>query len=719
MLLGMLMTLFGRNFVERSRRQTGETSVRFSTLAKRSAEICPASHSVFAMLLLLAGFGAACNFGGSKTSSSVLVTVSPSSAQVNVGITAKFTVNVTGTTNTAVTWKVNGKESGNSTVGTISTTGLYTAPGTVPSPAAVTITAVSQADGNAKGSATVTVLAAATVSVSPAAATVLSGASQQFNATVQGTGSSAVNWSVDALVGGNATLGTIDSNGLYTAPATPPPGGTITVTATSVSDSTQSGSATVSIQFGVGALKGQYSFLLKGRGSGSPLARIGSIVADGEGNITSGIEDVNTTKAVTTVLFNSGTYTIGADGRGTLSLTNNTVGTLTFFISVVRNTHGFLVETDASAAATGAFYQQTPSAFSTSGLSGPYVFDFSGVDTSGYPESVVGRFTSDGGGHLQNGVLDENDNATNSGATSFTSSSYQTDATYGSTFGRGVASIHGLSFVYYIVDTTRAEFLQTDYPAMTAGEILAQQSPPSSLSGFSGGFAFAGYGSTKASSSSSGSSVARGGRFTADGAGNLSSLLLVSNSGGSARPVPSSGTLTGTYTIDTSGNGRGTMTFTDQSAGTFTFVFYLVSSTEAVFQDTSKSIIVNGTLLGQSPTSVTQATLAGNHAFSWGGVNSGEDDFSGQIALTSAASSNASGTIDFNEAGTVGSNVTIRGTFSLSGDGTSRNSFSLSTVNSSTSGSFSFAAFIVDQNRVLYVSTDDKDVIIGRSERQF
>ena len=716
---GMIMSQWSGSVSEQLRRKTVEEPAGASTCAKRGIESCSTSFSTLAMALLFTMFTTACNFGGSKSPSSIQVTVTPSTANVNVGISASFSAAVTGTTNTAVTWEVNGKQSGNSTVGTISTTGVYTAPGTVPNPAKVAITAVSQADGSSKGSATVTVLTAATVSVSPAAATVLSGAPKHFNATVQGTSCSTVTWSVNGVVGGNATLGTIDSGGGYTAPLAPPPGGTVTITATSVCDSTQSGSATVSVQFGVGALKGQYAFLLKGSGSGSSLARIGSIVADGEGNITSGIEDVNTTKAVSTVLFNSGTYTVGTDGRGTLSLTNNTVGTLTFFISLVSNTHGFLVETDTSATATGAFYQQSPSLFSASALSGPYVFDFSGVDTSGYPESIAGRFTSDGGGHLQSGVLDENDNATNSGATSFTNSSYQIDTTYGSSFGRGVASINGLSFAFYIVDRTRAEFLQTDDPAMTTGEILAQQSPPSSLSGFSGGFGFVGYGSTKASSSASGSPVARGGRLSADGAGKLSGLLLISNSGGKAIAVPSSGTLTGTYAIDTSGDGRGTMTFTDPSAGTFTFVFYLISSTQAVFQDTSKSIVVDGTLLGQSSTSVTQAALAGSHAFGWGGINSGEDDFSGQVTLTSAASSNASGTIDFNEAGTVDSNITIRGTFGLSGDGTSRNSFSMATVNSSVSGSFSFAAFIIDANTVLYVSIDDKDVIIGRSERQF
>ena len=46
----------------------------------------------------------------------------------------QFTATVTGTTNTAVTWSVNGVAGGNSTVGTISTSGAYTAPATAPEP---------------------------------------------------------------------------------------------------------------------------------------------------------------------------------------------------------------------------------------------------------------------------------------------------------------------------------------------------------------------------------------------------------------------------------------------------------------------------------------------------------------------------------------------------------------------------------------------------------
>src|SRR5205085_1083823 len=91
---------------------------------------------------------------------SVSVTASPTSATVAAGGTQQFTAMVQNTSNAAVTWQVNGMTGGNATVGTISSSGLYTAPGVVPNPATVTVTAVSQADATKSASAQVTITAA-------------------------------------------------------------------------------------------------------------------------------------------------------------------------------------------------------------------------------------------------------------------------------------------------------------------------------------------------------------------------------------------------------------------------------------------------------------------------------------------------------------------------------------------------------------------------------
>jgi hypothetical protein len=179
-----------------------------------------------------------CGGSGSSTPPpQIFVTVSPSTATVSVGHTQQFTATVTGTTNTGVTWSV---ASGSSN-GTITAAGVYTAPASVPNPATVTVTATSQADSTKFASATVTVQPS--VQVLPYGVTLQVNGIQQFTANVMGTTNQAVTWSL----AGGAADGTITPTGFYTAPAAVPNPAQVTVQATSVADTTQSGTATVTV----------------------------------------------------------------------------------------------------------------------------------------------------------------------------------------------------------------------------------------------------------------------------------------------------------------------------------------------------------------------------------------------------------------------------------------------------------------------------------------
>lgn len=100
------------------------------------------------------------------------VTVTCASATVQVEQTDQCTANVQGTSNPSqtVTWAVNSAASGNSTVGTISSAGLYTAPDPIPSSgSAITITATSQADSTKYATAQISLTypAPSLISVSP------------------------------------------------------------------------------------------------------------------------------------------------------------------------------------------------------------------------------------------------------------------------------------------------------------------------------------------------------------------------------------------------------------------------------------------------------------------------------------------------------------------------------------------------------------------------
>lgn len=184
------------------------------------------------------------------------VTLSPSDPSVALGATQQFTATVAGAKNSGVTWAVNSTTGGAAATGTISATGLYTAPAKMPSPATVTVTATSAQDPTASASTTVTLTAAAdvTVTVTPATVTLNPGQKQDFQAAVTGASNTAVNWSVNGTAGGSASVGTIDGNGHYIAPATVPSPAQVTVTATSQADAKASGSATVTVQAAQSAL---------------------------------------------------------------------------------------------------------------------------------------------------------------------------------------------------------------------------------------------------------------------------------------------------------------------------------------------------------------------------------------------------------------------------------------------------------------------------------
>lgn len=87
-----------------------------------------------------------------------------------------------------------------------------------------------------------------TISISPTTQTLRLDQTRQFTATVNNTTNKAVTWSVSGVVGGNTTLGTISTSGLYTPPAVLPSGNSVTVRATSVANTTKFADAVVSLQ---------------------------------------------------------------------------------------------------------------------------------------------------------------------------------------------------------------------------------------------------------------------------------------------------------------------------------------------------------------------------------------------------------------------------------------------------------------------------------------
>lgn len=114
---------------------------------------------------LLQLYLSACGGGGGSgspsplapTITSVTLSCSPSTVQTNQTSQCSATVYGTGNFDSSVSWSVNDVPTGNSTVGTISSSGLYSAPNRVPSPQTVTVKAVSRADSTKSATSSVTI----------------------------------------------------------------------------------------------------------------------------------------------------------------------------------------------------------------------------------------------------------------------------------------------------------------------------------------------------------------------------------------------------------------------------------------------------------------------------------------------------------------------------------------------------------------------------------
>ena len=194
--------------------------------------------------------------------------ISPSSANVALSQTQSFSAAFCLAAGQSIAWDVNGIAGGDSTLGTITTSGptsaVYTAPAGLPSQNPMTVHAVvspQPSGGPESAAATVTVTGGGiTVSVSPPTATLAATQHAMFAATVAGTPDATATWAVNGIPNGNVTVGQVCLSGsgvcvapsapvsgsiFYFAPASTPGAGSVTLTAASHADPSRNASATI------------------------------------------------------------------------------------------------------------------------------------------------------------------------------------------------------------------------------------------------------------------------------------------------------------------------------------------------------------------------------------------------------------------------------------------------------------------------------------------
>jgi hypothetical protein len=230
---------------------------------------------IFGFLLIVFLFLQGCAGSASRESSgggappppaSISVSVAPATMTVQASQTQTLTATVQNdSASKGVTWAVSGAGCSAAACGSLSAASsasgsgvTYTAPTNVPNPATVTVTATSVADGTKSSATSITITAPPApiaVALSATSASVLTGATQAFTATVQNdSANKGVSWTLAGSGCSGPTCGTLSTptsaSGAaitYTAPATVPTPATVTLTATSVADNTKSAAATITL----------------------------------------------------------------------------------------------------------------------------------------------------------------------------------------------------------------------------------------------------------------------------------------------------------------------------------------------------------------------------------------------------------------------------------------------------------------------------------------
>lgn len=524
---------------------------------------------------------------------------------------------------------------------------------------------------------------------------------------------------------------------IYTPPVAPPnsPVTTnlaypVTITATSVSDSSQSVSTTMNIAQ-------QYAFVMAGYAA---YGMVGSVTLDGNGGVT-GETDYSTNGNFASFPI-TGTYSVDATtGFGTMSW--NIVGccSQTNALTATSNSHLTMAEVDQFAGLTfgaaGNMDLQT-APYSSAQVSGGYSFTLSGYDgAQGFNGSWGGIFTADGVGTISGGVFDT---SLGGGASGYSSTTFTGRFTAPDANGRGIMDLsNGASYVYYIVtpevlrltavnDSTNSHTVQT---AGNTGTAYGQGSLATSATNaaLTGNFIFSDVGFT--SDNNGGEQGAAAGQFSTDGQGNITSGIADINAFGTVSTVSLAGS---TYSI--SGSPRGTLTAASGQA----YNVYLTDPNLNLL-DPNNSTGGGGALLLEAdagdtvglviPQTDSGATLAGGYAFTFAdqaNPPNADGGYDGQFTV-------AAGSVTFSGQGVyqgqpsngLAPNIgPLTGTFTADASNPGRFTGTITTtpdlwspnLGDTTSGTQSVSYYLANGSQGLVVETDSLAPAVGAVEGQ-
>jgi hypothetical protein len=471
------------------------------------------------------------------------------------------------------------------------------------------------------------------------------------------------------------------------------------------------------------SLKGNYAFSFSGiTGNGtvsSVFAAMGRFAADGAGNLTSGELDTNGVGAGAALTAQSftGTYTIGTDNRGvmTLSLPG---GAVKFAFAMSANGNARFIEFDASGGSgtigSGTIESADNTAYSTPSIAGDYAFGVAGFDNLNNRAAILGRFTSDGTGNLTGAAGDLNAYGT-AYSLSFTAANYSVSDTKTGRGTMNLAFTYGgapasLNFAFYIVNAGRLFAMERDTVTTSTpllnGTVVRQQTPAGGFTDASlnGNMVIYLTGLSNCGSGAMGVPKAVAGVITAGGSGTLN-LDFDENYCHAPRTVTG---FAGTYSVTS--NGRATIAL----AG-YTLVGYLANLNQ-VFLFVSDNNVLFGFGESQAAGSFTTNAIQGTYAGSATNPAAfGVTVFSGEFTANGVSpTGNIAGHEDIGAPSGPVSGTAFNASYSVSG--TPTNGRGTMTVTSGTGGNA--VMYVISPSKFVALSQNDPDpaiLVFGQS----
>jgi hypothetical protein len=407
--------------------------------------------------------------------------------------------------------------------------------------------------------------------------------------------------------------------------------------------------------FGNSSLKGNYTFHLYGLDTtANQYAEAGVFVADGNGHITSGTDDFNQLGGGFATNSITGSYNIGRDGNGQINFTlGNGGGTFSVAVTLASTSQLYMTEIDTFANAFGEATLQDTTAF-TAPPNGSFAFRIHNLGATS-AASLVGAFSSNAG--ALTGTLDELRGGTLHTGVALTSGSFAAPDTTGRntltfTDTLGITT----NYVYYVIDASTVEVLQTDTNNLGLGRFEKQSGGPYTLSG---NYVFGAQGDTATNILG----VHTVGGFTADGTSAITGGAYDSTQDGSQIvDQPFTGTFAATP------NGRVAVTLTPQGSAPISNVLWMVNSGRAFFLISDPSNAQDGTIDAQQG-SFTVGSLKGQYAY----LNGGFDFTPEQLTRVGTFIPDGNGNVNLNEvvnvftpsSGAILNNPIVPGTYAV------------------------------------------------------